>query len=251
MRASVARLTSRSRRRGSTSRPVSLALMAAPSPSATAMRVPFGVSPVAVTSTASTISGSNVKAAGPAPRRPSSSCTVNMNAISCGEFFSRRIVSIRMATPMRSSMLFDIRRLPPSSAKAPTKPPTSPTLTGTSAARETPKSTYRSVRAGMWLGLSRRDSTPMAPMAPLVKRTRLPAAYSGRTPPTLVTRAKPRASMWLTIRPISSMCAASATLRPPRPRPLRIAIRLPMGSTVTESANPAISERTRSRTASS
>src|SRR3990172_3851680 len=157
------------------------------------------------------------------------------------------MVSIATATPTRSSMALAIRR-GPFSTKGPSKEPMSPIRTGQSAALETPKSRYRSLRVAC-LVQSSWSSMPITARMPLAKRARWPTSVCGFNPPIIWKRANPEASIWETTRPISSMWAATITLV--LPWGLTTACRLPMEDMVSESANPLTSCLTRSRTSSS
>ena len=164
-----------------------------------------------------------------APRRPTSSWTVNTKCTSCGE--PREVAQHlqQHGAADLSSMALDTRRV-------------AHLLEGTEEAGGVPDlhlartpcpSRRRRCRTARGRAPSR---APRASPARSPRRCRRRNARGcrsgcrGRTPPMFANRRNPFASTWETTTPISSMCAASITRLPP-PVPALRTTRFPRGST--------------------
>ena len=93
----------------------------------------------------------------------------------------------------------------------------------------------RSSSLSRWIGFL--PTTPAIVPARVATSTRCPIRIGGSQPPTPAKRRNPESSMWVTIRPISSMCPTIASDRPAEV-PATRAVELPITSPCTSSVKP-------------
>src|SRR3954447_19513278 len=158
-----------------------------------------------------------------------------------------RAASSATKQPRRLSSERETRRSLGNSSGSASITATSPTRTSARAASPSraPMSMCRSRSSGTrlrsssrsrWMGL--RPTTPGTAPSRVATETRWPTSTCGSQPPTPANHRKSLSSMWVRIRPISSMCPTTATVSPP-PVPATRAVEEPSRSPSTSVNAPA------------
>ena len=179
----------------------SMTFIAGPFPHLTDIGEHFGVSPVSVTSRFTQKSGEIECAATPAPRRPTSSCTVNTAYTSCSLTHVLKHSATIAQQSLSSSAPQEIRL--PSSVKLAAYTAISPISTFFSASsRDDAPMSIKSFCIVASAAPPFSVSKYVTPRVPFSNTTSRAIAIMGLTPPTLLTRKKPFSSISVTISPI-------------------------------------------------